>query len=172
MVQPVLQAGSVPHGEGGHRIYSEFFIDARGEGDEPVTLYQNIFQTEADGIIKHPANWECNLNKSLYKTWYKTRQSEWPEVSVEGDKTIPLMTDVVEWLGEPANSKIVVSALMDLTTSFYSLYCSNNATSTNDGYWVAAAPCATIMAYFCPIEYAYEFMNCVRNDFPRKMEWC
>ena len=159
-------------------IYSEFFIDARSDvpSSDPTgeaMVHQVVFDMKGEGEFV-PLSWRCNLNKSLYKTWYKSLQKKFgPEsdapIGLVGDEVISFVNTIIEDLTavdpEAANSQFTAGANIDLSAFGYGLYAFECATQVNDGFWVKGTPCATIFAFFCPFAYAYEFMNTYRNVF-------
>ena len=159
-------------------IYSELFLDARSDLDatDPTgegTIHQVVFDMKGPGEYV-PLSWRCNLNKSLYRTWYKTLQKSWgPDsdhpLGLIGDKIVAFVNTALEDLtaANPAaaNSQLSAGANIELSAFGYGLYAFECATQVNDGFWVKAAPCATIFAYFCPFEYCFEFMDTYRTVF-------
>jgi hypothetical protein len=153
-------------------IYAEYFIDARVSTaptpTDPGTakIYQVVFD------MKQPGEWvplPWRSYPSLERSWYKEYQRKWKDMAVNGDKTIPAVTDFLKaetaLTPEIANGKLTAGMLIDVSALGYSIYTDECALQVNDGYWVKAAPSATIMAYFCPYEYGFEFMNKFREVF-------
>ena len=155
-------------------VYSEFFIDARSSlpSTDPTgeaKIHQVVFDTTG------PLTRNCGLAaKWWYKQRYASLMKKWgPDgdqpLGKIGDEIISFVNKLLEdaTAADPAaaNGKFSAGANIDLSAFGYGLYAMECATGVNDGFWVKGTPCASIFAYFCPITYAFEFMDTYRKVF-------
>ena len=153
----------------GKYVIAEIFFNFRTE-DPPeegdmVSITNVVCEVSSDWV---PLWKECNINKSLYGTWYNTYQLSWdPESSTRGalPLTFPNLNKDIKNGGESSNDQSEVDGVIDIVENGLPLLMFGSRSQTNDGFFPREVPCTDFMAYFCPIEYMFEFLNILREEW-------
>ena len=143
--------------------YAEFFLDCHphhGDSDPenpPMRIYQ-VAWPKTGGTATPPL---------LAKAWYAffNSMNKWKDSPLLGDPTIAIINDGLKAIGPLANTKEVASGMIGVSAFGYGLYTAETRATTNDGYWVKGAPCASIMAFYIPATYTFDFLEAYRTVF-------
>lgn len=138
-------------------IGSDFFIDFRTNNP---SVYQVVF--EKTNVNNNSAKLQT------YQHLYDKYKTEWNEIGLKGDKKITLLNNIFKVFPFIANQRFTNNLIMDLTKTRLKSYAETCQNELNDGFWVKESPCVVLMAYYCPIEYGFEFLDIYRNVFQRR----